>query len=275
MMPYELMIKSNDFMIKGGTFTVAQKQNIVNRFLAVINNQNEADRFYRAVMFPGNIDGEGRRMYPLFYLPPYNDGKKFQTVMTVTPKTHILSANSYELEIIRLLYILAPQNELVKEMVSQTLGRLKTTCFGNQDDGVGECFETSIVVLRFLAAVAPDEIKWIKERIENFHKYFSQKHRHWGVKWYYWLCLSEMPIEIAEPEILKFKYEILTQLNRSYVMNSDSDKATHPMIICMIRNLLTRLPEYEYIKERKPYIDDKDGRLYFDMRNTESQQYAL
>lgn len=275
MTPYELMIKTNNYMIKGGIFTDEQKKNILGRFLSVINRQDEAARFYRAVKFPNNIDGTGRRMYPLFYLPPYNEGRKFQTVMTVLPKTHILSANSYELEILRILFLLAPQNLLVKEMVAQTLERLKTTCFGNQDDGVGECFETSLIVLRFLAATAPDETTWINERIDNFHRYYGQKHRHCGVKWYYWLCLSELPIEIAKPEILKYRNEIMSQLNRSCVMNSDFDKAIHPMIICMIRNLLARLPEYEYIKERKPYIDEKDGRLHFDMTNAESIKNAL
>ena len=36
-------------------------------------------------------------------------------------------------------------------------------------------------------------------------------------------------------------------------------------MICAIRNALARLPEYARIKDTQPYINDKNGRLYFDM----------
>ena len=82
--------------------------------------------------------------------------------MGQTPKTQIFSVNMYELEILRLLCILAPDNSEVKYMIDETVRRLKTTCFGFMDDGVGECFDTSLVVLRFIAAAAQDETEWIK-----------------------------------------------------------------------------------------------------------------
>ncbi len=66
--------------------------------------------------------------------------------------------------------------------------------------------------------------------------------------------------EIANPEILKYKDEILPWLtNRSCVMNSEQDKTIHPVLICMLRNLISEIPEYEYIKDREPYIDEKTG----------------
>lgn len=263
---YELMIKTNYFLIKGGTLTEGQKLNIVNQFLSAVSNKEIARRFYNSVKYPNNSDKEGRRMYPEFFIPPYNDGKKYKTVMTQTPKTHILSANSYELEIIRLLYILAPNNETVINMVSKTISRLKTTCFGNREDDKGECYDTSLIVLRFLVSVAQNDTSWIKERIINYHKYYKEKHRHWGVQLYYWLCLSELPFEIAESEILKFQDKLLKQINHSYVMNNENDILIHPVVICVIRNCLERLPEYAYIKERLPYINEKDGRLYFNMQ---------
>jgi hypothetical protein len=210
-------------------------------------------------------------MYPIFFITPYHDGKKYPTVMTQTPKTQILSANSYELEIIRLLYILAPDDETVKSMTSQTLARLKTTCFGHMDDGLGECYDTSLIVLRFLASAAPGETVWMKERIANYHKYFNEKHRHFGVKWYYWLCISELPFPIAEAEIRGYKEEMLKQLNRSCVMNSEQDKTIHPMLLCVVRNCLARLPEYEYIKDRQPYVNEKDGLLYFNTAQTNTK----
>lgn len=265
MTSYELMIKTNYSLIKGEE--LSDKQSIVTQLLDARSTTQQANRFYSGVGFPNNTDNMGRRMYPIFFIPPYNNGKKYRTVTSQMPGTYILSANSYELEIIRLLYILAPENVDVMDMVSQILARLKTTCFGNEDDGVGECFDTSLIVLRFLAVTAPDETVWIKERIANYYKYINAKHRVWSVKWYFWLCLCELPFEIAEPEILKYRNEIIKQLNRSYVMNnhSDSDRDIHRVLVCLVRNVMARLLEYEYIKDRQPYMNKKDGRLYFDM----------
>lgn len=265
MTAYELMIKTNHFLIQGGTLTEPQKQNIVQQFLSAVSTHEQVQRFYSGVRLPNNIDGDGRRMYPEFFIPPYNDGKKFKTILGQTPKTHILSANMYELEIIRLLHILSINNETVQDMVTKTLARLRTTCFGYQDDGVGECFDTSLVVLRFLAVVAPYETEWIKSRIVNFHRHVNEKYRHGLCYWYFWLCLSELPFDIAEPEILRFKDKMFTQLNRSTVMNNEHDKLYNPVLSCELRNVMARLPEYKYIKDHKPFISDKDGRLHFDM----------
>lgn len=266
MTSYELMIKTNHYLIKGGRLSDSQKQSIFRQILAAVSPEETATRFYTGVKSPDNMDSNGRRMYPVFFIPPYNAGKKYKTIFNQTPKTHIFSANMYELEMIRLLHILAPDNETVKEMVKQTVSRLKTTCFGNEDDGTGECFDTSLVVLRFLAAAAPDETEWIKSRIANYYNHKDDRKRPWFSYWYFWLCLSELPFEIAKPEILKYKDEILHWLtNKSCVMNSEQDKTIHPVLICMLRNLISEIPEYEYIKDREPYIDEKDGRLHFDI----------
>lgn len=263
---YELMVKTNYHLIKGGGLTENQKQNIVRQFLSARSTPEQLQRFYRGAKYPNNIDGEGRRMYPIYYIPPYNNGKKLKTIYNQTPKTHILSANMYELEIIRLLNLLASDNAAVKDMTEQTLVRLKTTCFGNRDCGLGECFDTSIVVLRFLAAVAPHETEWIDSRIQSYNNNVNDKKRPWFAKWYFWLCLSELPFKIAETEILKYKDEIMFLLtNKSYVMNSDHDKTVHPVIICALRNMMCKFPEYTYIKEHQPYLSEKDNRLHFDM----------
>lgn len=267
---YELMINTNRYLIKGGEFTEAQKINIVNQFLVARSDEKTKQSFYKGVNAPEYLvslgkSNDGRKMYPLFYIPPYNNGKKLQTVIPMSPKTHILSANSYELEIIRLLYLFAPDDSTIKDMGNKTLARLKTTCFGYQDCHVGECFHSALIVLRFLAAVTPDDTEWIKKLISLYKNHINDAMRHSGVTWYYWLCLSELPIEIAETEIRDSKDAILRQLNRSCVMNSESDKTIHPVLICTIRNVMARLPEYAYIKDRQPYINEKDGRLYFDM----------
>jgi len=259
---HELMIKTNHHLIKGGELTGPQKANITRQLLAAQSEEQTKQSFYKGVKAE---QSDGRQMYPIFFIPPYNGGKKLQTVIPMSPKTHILSANSYELEIIRLLYIFAPDNPFVQDMTDKTLARLKTTCFGYQDCHVGECFHSALITLRFLAAVSDDE-DWIKKLISFFYKYQGETYRHGNTFWYFWLCLSELPYNIAEPELLKYKDEFHARLkNKSLIMNSESDKIHHPVLYCILRNCLSRFPEYEYITTRQPYVSEKDGRLYFDM----------
>ncbi|MDR0326373.1 MAG: hypothetical protein LBI19_09800 [Oscillospiraceae bacterium] len=190
--PYELMIQTNHCLIDGGDLNDAQKANITRRLLSARSTAEQAQRFYRGVRAPGNIDSEGRRMYPIFYIPPYNSGKKLQTVIPMSPKTHILSANAYELEIIRLLHLFAPNDPDVRMMVTQTLERLKTTCFGYHGCARGECFHSALIVLRFLIAVSPDETEWIQKLIAIYHAHVGGARRHSGVKKYFELCMKEM-----------------------------------------------------------------------------------
>ena len=255
MTPYELMIKTNRHLIRDGTFTDAQKANNVRQFLDAQSDDRTKQTFYRGVRYPGNADkNRTGHMYPIYFIPPYNDNKKYQTVIPMSPKTHILSANSYELEIIRLLYIFASDNPDVQDMVQKTLARLKTTCYGYNDCAVGECFHTALIVLRFLAATAPGDIEWINKLISFFRRYMDDKLAlrgkgvHGNVLWYYWLCLSELPLKFAEPEIIRYKDLIIGQLSRSSVMNNENDKNNHPVMTCAIRNALSRLPEYAYIR---------------------------
>lgn len=268
MTAYEVMIKTNHDLIKGGSFTEPQKRDIAQQLLSAKSTPEQANRFFIGVKFPNNTDSLGRRMYPEYFIPPYNDGKKYKTILNQTPKTHILSANMYELEILRLLYLFAPDNFEISNMVKNALERLKTTCFGFADDGVGECFDASLVVLRFLAAVTANETTWIKSRIDNFKNHYSDKKRPWFCLWYYWLCLSELSFDITKSEIDKYKDEMLNWLkNKSCVMNSEHDKTIHPVLFCILRNNLARYPEYKFIKDCQPYVSEKDGRLYFDMED--------
>ena len=264
--PYELMIKTNRHLIRGGRLSGPQRANIVRQMLAARSTTEQARRFWRGVKFPGNMDGEGRRMYPAYFIPPYNGGKKLQTVIPLSPKTHILSANAYELEIVRLLYLLAPDRPEVREIAEGTIARLRSTCFGYRGCAVGECFESALVTLRFLAAAAPGETEWVRTLIALFYDHVGDnKRRHGNVLWYFWLCLSELPAEIALPEISRHEEQILRQLRQSPVMNSEQDQEHHPVMICVIRNAMARLPEYAYLKDRQHYMSEKDGRLHFDL----------
>lgn len=70
------------------------------------------------------VNAETDNIYPNYYIPPYNGNRKFRLIQGYLPKTNILYANHYELEIIRLLFLFAPENEQVNEMVDNTLQRL-------------------------------------------------------------------------------------------------------------------------------------------------------
>ena len=273
MTPHELMVKTNHYLIKGGELTEPQKANIVGQFLAVRSDERAKQSFYKGVKYPNNVDKNGTgHMYPIYFIPPYNANKKYQTVIPMSPKTHILSANSYELEIIRLLFLFAPDEPTVQDMVKKSLERLKTTCYGYHDCAIGECFHTALIVLRFLATTNPEDTAWINKLLAFFNRHMDEKLLlrgkgiHGNVLWYYWLCLSELPFELAAPEISRYKDRIISQLNRSSVMNNENDKTNHPVMICMLRNCLCRFPEYAHIKDIQPTVSEKDGRLHFDMK---------
>jgi hypothetical protein len=266
MNPHELMIKTNHHLIKGGELTEPQKANIVRRFLGAQSEERTKQDFYKGVGYSGNVDSSGgvTGTYPAYYIPAYNDNKKLQTVIPMSPKTHILSANAYELDIIRLLLLFAPDNPDVKNMVRGTLKRLKTTCFSN-DCSMGECYHTALPALRFLTA-EQNETAWIKRLVAKINAQIDDRKKcNGGTLGYYWLCLSELPYGIAEPEIIRYADMLRTRLSKSAVMNSEKDKTYNPALYCVMRNCLSRLPGYEYIKSRQPYISENDGRLHFDM----------
>ena len=247
MTAYELMIKTNHYLIRDGHLTDAQKANVVR--------QLRANRV---------TDGRKRTFdayaYPRFYIPPHNDGKKLQTIIPMSPKTNIVADNAYEFEIIRLLHLFQPNDE-VAHMIEVTLDRLKHTCFGYQSCHYAECFEAGMMVLRFLSFAATDDREWIQKQIDVYNNHFNDRRHHNGVQKYYWLILSDMPFDIAEPEIVRQKEHIIEHLNQSYLVKSgNEDVALYAM-----RNALARLPEYSYIKDHKPYVNEKNGRLQFDM----------
>ena len=261
------MTKTNHHLIRGGELTATHKTNIVRQLLAARSDERTKRSFYAGVKYPGNTNANGEgRMYPEFFIPPYNGGKKLQTVIPMSPATHILSANAYELEIIRLIFLLAPHDAVAGDMAEKMRQRLKTVCFANHCCQ-GECFHTTLPVLRFLAATSPDETAWMRGLVAKFGTHIEGKIKNkkcnGGALLYYWLCLSELPFEIAESEISQYKEQIANQLNRNFSMVRESDAIYNPVKICAMRNTLARLPEYAYIKNRQPFM--KDGRLHFDM----------
>jgi len=250
MTAYELMIKTNYAIIRGTEFNETQKADIVR--------QLRDNRI---------TDGRKRTFdayaYPRFYIPPYNNGKKLQTIIPMSPKTNIVADNAYEFEILRLLHLFEPDDE-VAHMIEVTSDRLKNTCFGYQSCHYADCFDAGMMVLRFLSFAVTDDKAWIKKQIDMYNNHYDDKRRHNGVQKYYWLILSDMPLDIAQPEIERQKEFIIDHLNRSYLIKNGNEDVP----LCAMRNALARLPEYSYIKDYKPYVHKKTGRLLF---NTDKQ----
>lgn len=169
---YNLLIELNRKLSSGEDISAFEKENAVSVFLKGICPKEELFRYKKSMRVNPDTDNS----YPLFYIPPYNGGKKLRLIQGYLPKTYILYANHYELEILRLLYLFAPEDEVVGGMVKATLQRLKGTCFGNSCTK-GECFATGISVLRFLAVVCPEDRSWIDKLRAPLEEYISAKEK--------------------------------------------------------------------------------------------------
>ena len=256
MTAYDLMIKTNHHLIKDGELTDAHKASIVRQLLAVQTDENVIIKFYEKMKADGST-------YPGYFLPPYNDNKKYQTVIPMSPKTHILSMNAYEMDILRILWLFAPENPIVCDLIQGTIKRLKTTCFAN-DCSQGECFHTALPVLRFLSFANTEDKTWMRKITAKINNGIEAKYKTNAVG-YFWLCLSELPYDIAEPGLLKYKNEFIEKLEKNVPMNTEHAKTYQPVFYYVARNCLSRFPEYEYIKNRQPYVNEKNGRLHFNL----------
>jgi hypothetical protein len=246
---YDLMIKTNHHLIRGGKLTDAQKADIVKQLLATRIELGSTFGLYDGTMF---------HYKPAYFIP---HAKKLKTVISMGAQTNQVSDNSYELEIIRLLHKFSPQNDDISQMIELTKERLKKNCFGYKNCFYCECFHASIVVLRFISSVSPTDTHWISKQIAGYNKHFNDRRWHSGVQRYYWLSLSDIPYDIAEPEIHYQKEKIIEQLSRTYLAKNEYDDIP----LYAMKNALSRLPEFYYIKDRRPYIDEKTGRLKFNM----------
>ena len=188
MTAYELMIETNRRLIAGEAISEDEKTIIVKQLLSFADTPKKPAQF--------GIEPNNKARAPMFFKYPHNDGKKLKTVLGQTPKTYILSGNMYELEILRLLCLFAPENTVVSYMADHTLKRLKATCFGFHGCYLGECFDSSLVVLRFLTIAAPSEIEWMKKIIGIYANHATNKKRVKIVDKYFKLCIAELPFEI-------------------------------------------------------------------------------
>ena len=258
---HSLLCQTNWDLIRGKHWSDEEKEKITRRLLSGISPVDGCRRFGVAAHA-----GDGRSMYPLFFVPPQNGGRRLMTINGVMPKTHVLSANHYELEILRLLALWRPDDERVRHMLIRTKERLASACFGRFCKK-GECFEASIVALRFLATAFPNEAEWIRMLTEKVGSEIGNKpngkKRHSFTTFYYWLTLTDIDLPVASLEIRRHESRLVHQINRSCSYKIDYDRLYNPIALYIVRNCLTKLPEYCHIREFQGHEGD-DGRFHFE-----------
>ncbi|MGB4659417.1 MAG: hypothetical protein WBI07_09570 [Mobilitalea sp.] len=251
----DIISKTHEALMKGEVLSAERKKIICRELLALAKNKMEKTHLYHEDMTKESATTF--RMYARFYLPNLPKGVKYHTITGVIPDTNIFASNSYELEILRLLAFVNRKNAEVVKMLEATKQRLSTTCFGNFCDK-GECFETSIVVLRFLATAFPEEKIWIQQLLDGIQSHFKDKRRRAGTYLYYWLILSELPLELALPVINQNKEHLLLQLGKNCRMKDEEDcdknSDKNRLSIYIIRNCLSRLTEYSVLQEMDPVL---------------------
>jgi len=155
---YRILIEVSQNEAEGEKYTDKEKQEIVEQLLNGMACKEDVKKYKLRMRVNPYTDN----IYPNYFIPPYNENKKLRLADGSLPKTHILYANYFELEILRILFQFAPENEMVQKMITNTLQRLKNTCYGNNCPK-GECVTTGKEVLRFLQMVCPEEKDWIKK----------------------------------------------------------------------------------------------------------------
>lgn len=256
----------------GEEITEKEKSEAVSSFLNGRNEPEEIIRYKKRMRVNLNEDC----IYPNYYIPPYNSGKKLRLVQGYLPKTNILYANHYEAEILRLLVKFAPDNETVKDMVYHTLARFEKTCFGNSCTQ-GECIVAGICVLRLLAAVRPMDEMWIEKLLNPLGELFlsfgsgqaaSQK----GIPLSYLLMVFSDINNDKTKHLLEQKKEWLVQLLRRGWITGKlsngkiSEGDTYNLLgKYIIRNAICTLPEYLKKENYRIYVDDADKRCYCDI----------
>lgn len=253
----------------GEEITEEEKSEAVSIFL---NGRNNSEKIfgYKTII---KVDPKETFLYPYYYLPPRNAGKKLRLVQGYLPKTNLLYANHYEAEVLRLLVKFAPDNEIVKEMVHCTLKRFDKTCYGNSCTQ-GECIIAGICVLRFLAAVQPrDEMK-ISRLLEPLGERFltfgpGQATLQQGIPLSYLLmAFTDVDNEKTRMFLEQKKDWLLDllrcgwstgKLSKGKISQGDAYNLLSKYII---RNAVCTLPEYPRKEDFRIYISETDERCY-------------
>jgi hypothetical protein len=269
---HELLCNTNEEIFRGKIFQDSEKQKIAKIFLSSAGTNEEVSIFREKVCY-GDPDG-GKYLYPGFFIPPYNGGKKLRLITGELPKTHILSSNHYELEILRVLALWDKDNPKVQYMLDETIKRLSKACFA-QFCPEGECTGTGVSALRFLSVLNPqnDNDKWINKilmpLIERFNliKTGTDAIKLNMPTFYFYASLPDISNQLCHKLAENKKEWLIANLTKGWLTGTkpntlDSFSISRKYVL---KNVLAMLPEYEYIKEREIYISGKDNRCYFDI----------
>lgn len=268
---YKILTEMNRKLIFGEEITDAEKDQVVSILLNGI--ETEEILKYKKRM---RVNPETDNIYPNYYIPPYNADKKLRLIQGYMPKTNILYANHYELEIIRLLYMFAPENPQVNEMVERTIHRLRRISF----DSVNMQSESRIVdicILRFLAATRLNDSEWIDKLLTPLGELFlsfgnGQAAVQKGIPLSYLLMVfADINNEKTRDLITQKKGWLLELLRRGWITGklssgkiSEIDRY-NLMFKYIIRNAIGTLFEYEDVSKYEIYVNDEDDRCYCDI----------
>lgn len=266
---YKVLMEINRRMLLGEEISSDEKEEVESVFLNGVYSEEDIMKYKKRM----RVNAETSNMYPNYYIPPYNGNKKHRLVQGYLPKTNILYANHYELEIIRLLYLFSPENEVVNDMVKNTLERLKKACFGNSCTQ-GECLITGISVLRLLAVVYPNNEEWINKLVNPLGEIFltfgrGQAAIQQGIPVSY-LLMAFTDIKSEKTiELIMHKQEwLLDLLRRGWITGKlsngkISEGDTFNLLgKYIIRNAISILPGDEEVSKCEIYVSEKDGRCY-------------
>lgn len=266
---YRILMEMNRKEIMGIEITDAEKKEVISTLQNGICDKNDILNFKKRMRVNPQTDS----IYPQYFLPPYNGNRKMRLIQGYLPKTNILYANHYELEIIRLLYMYDQQNQKNKDLVDSTLQRIKNTCFGNSCTQ-GECLATGISVLRLLAVTQPKEMEWINKILNPLGDIFlsfgkGQAAIQSGIPMSYLLmAFTDINTEKTRELVAHKKEWLLDLLRRGWITGKltngkISEGDTYNLLgKYIIRNALGTLPEYSDIWKYEIYVNDKDGRCY-------------
>lgn len=261
MLRYKAMCDANHAIIRGDWVSTEQKRSTVSLLLEGAAVHSAAERFRDGV----KAEGKTRALYPDFYLPPYNNGKRLRILTGQLPQTHIFAANHYELEILRLLLLWDGGNPRVQAMAQETLARLEKTCFGHFCP-TGECVGAGVSALRFYLAACPEDKKRLRRLAEPLGRRFLAQKGMASYKdafpiWYFCLTLAELDLEIVW-ELLEVKRDfLLRMLTRGCTIGPSITDTYNPLILHVIRNALARLPGCEALVDAPITVAD-NGRCY-------------
>lgn len=272
MKQYATLMEVNRKQIMSEKISTDEMKETVDIFLDDVRSEAEILTFKKRM----KVNPETDRIYPSYFLPPYHEKKKQRLVQGYLPKTNILYSNHYELEIIRLLHILEPENEIIKRMVDHTLQRVTDTCFGNSCMK-GECVVTGISVLRFLAVAQSNDQDWIGRILESLGELFMSFGKGQAAVQkeipvsYLLMAFADIDNDRTRELISVKKDWLLNLLRKPWITGTLSNgrisemDTYNLMYKYIIRNALETLPEYKDISKCKIYVNSSDSRCYCDI----------